>query len=602
MIRTPLKIVATRIIVLCVGLGLVPTAFAAQGDLTVTGAPAAAQCPGNEFTLTYSVDVGSEPVKVASGRFRLIMDSASFELAGVNVSGGMVPALDSWSVAGVSPPAFPVSPDANNRIALSTASSSTALGSGNRLLIALQIKVKSGVTDGSRAIQFEFREPLAALNSANEPRDIAVTPSTASTAVVLSATCQEPRRTLTLASSPANGGSIAASPAPGTDGKYANGTEVTLTATASPGFSFGSWSGGATGSTNSVKVTMDADKAVTVIFTTNPPRRTLTLASSPANGGSIAASPAPGTDGKYANGTEVTLTATASPGFSFGSWSGDATGSTNPVKVTMDADKAVTVNFTTNPPRRTLTLASSPANGGSIAASPAPGTDGKYANGTEVTLTATASPGFSFGSWSGGATGSTNPVKVTMDADKAVTAVFIKTTVCIEPPDGVAATDAGEFNSFDPVTITWSPVSGAVAYRVYRTTTSTFDKNGFLGQTTGAEFEDDTAENGLDRYTGCFGLRQQEVPTDDLVIFSILGCWRPLPEHISDGPIYFYWVTAVDANNCESEPSVPDTGNLYKSAQKSTASILTGDSAILLAMLSTLMATAAAIRQYRRAR
>jgi len=50
--------------------------------------------------------------------------------------------------------------------------------------------------------------------------------------------------------------------------------------------------------------------------------------------------------GTYNEGTVVELTAVADAGHVFDSWSGDVTGSANPVVVTMDGDKAVTANFT----------------------------------------------------------------------------------------------------------------------------------------------------------------------------------------------------------------------------------------------------------------
>jgi hypothetical protein len=43
--------------------------------------------------------------------------------------------------------------------------------------------------------------------------------------------------------------------------------------------------------------------------------------------------------------TNATLTATPSVGYLFGSWSGDATGSTNPLTILMDSDKTVGANF-----------------------------------------------------------------------------------------------------------------------------------------------------------------------------------------------------------------------------------------------------------------
>jgi uncharacterized repeat protein (TIGR02543 family) len=45
----------------------------------------------------------------------------------------------------------------------------------------------------------------------------------------------------------------------------------------------------------------------------------------------------------------VELTATANDGYSFDSWSGDATGNDNPLLVTMDGNKVITANFTENP-------------------------------------------------------------------------------------------------------------------------------------------------------------------------------------------------------------------------------------------------------------
>ena len=50
---------------------------------------------------------------------------------------------------------------------------------------------------------------------------------------------------------------------------------------------------------------------------------------------------------------------------------------------------------------------------------------GVYEYGTVVTLTATADPGSSFAGWSGDAVGTTNPITLTMDTDKQVTATFM---------------------------------------------------------------------------------------------------------------------------------------------------------------------------------
>ena len=112
------------------------------------------------------------------------------------------------------------------------------------------------------------------------------------------------------------------------------------------------------------------------------------------------------------------LTAVPDAGFVFDGWSGDASGTTNPISVTLDADKTVTATF--SPIQRTLSLN---ATNGSITPDVAP-TNGTYDNGTVVELTAVPDAGYQFDGWSGDASGTTNPISVTMDADKTVTALI----------------------------------------------------------------------------------------------------------------------------------------------------------------------------------
>ena len=63
------------------------------------------------------------------------------------------------------------------------------------------------------------------------------------------------------------------------------------------------------------------------------------------------------------------------------------------------------------------------ATGGSIALNPAQ-PDGGYPSGTQVTVTATASTGYTFTNWTGALGGSTNPSVLAVDGDKTVGAVF----------------------------------------------------------------------------------------------------------------------------------------------------------------------------------
>ena len=68
---------------------------------------------------------------------------------------------------------------------------------------------------------------------------------------------------------------------------------------------------------------------------------TVTIAPSSA-AGSVSKSPNKPT---YADGEAVTLTATPNSGYTFSNWTGDASGSTNPITLTMDGNKTVIANF-----------------------------------------------------------------------------------------------------------------------------------------------------------------------------------------------------------------------------------------------------------------
>src|SRR5882672_6012145 len=68
--------------------------------------------------------------------------------------------------------------------------------------------------------------------------------------------------------------------------------------------------------------------------------RIFMLSANVVSGGSVSPSPA-----SYVDGTLVTLTAIAQPGWRFSNWSGDASGTDNPLQVTMSANKMIVANF-----------------------------------------------------------------------------------------------------------------------------------------------------------------------------------------------------------------------------------------------------------------
>lgn len=95
-------------------------------------------------------------------------------------------------------------------------------------------------------------------------------------------------------------------------------------------------------------------------------RFSLTWAASPTSSGTVVLSPSPDvSDGKYAPGTIVTITAVPIAGYDFGSWTGEASGG-NPTTVTLNGNKTVTANFTLIPLRCALNVSVNPLGGNNV--------------------------------------------------------------------------------------------------------------------------------------------------------------------------------------------------------------------------------------------
>ncbi|MDA0349295.1 MAG: hypothetical protein O3C20_18025, partial [Verrucomicrobia bacterium] len=115
------------------------------------------------------------------------------------------------------------------------------------------------------------------------------------------------------------------------NGGYEENETAILLAVPSEGFVFDHWEGDASGSDNPVELLIDSNKDVTAVFLE---LFDLTSGVSPEGSGTIADSG----NGSYKDNETATVTATAAAGFVFDHWEGDATGSTNPVEILMDAD------------------------------------------------------------------------------------------------------------------------------------------------------------------------------------------------------------------------------------------------------------------------
>lgn len=141
--------------------------------------------------------------------------------------------------------------------------------------------------------------------------------------------------TLSVSVSPSGTGSVSPS-----GGEYESGVQVILTATPASGYTLAFWSGGASGSTPTVSITMNADKSITANFRSTTQTYTLTTSISPSGAGSVSPS-----GGEYKSGDQIILAASPASGYTFDYWSGGASGTTSTTTITMDSDKTITANF-----------------------------------------------------------------------------------------------------------------------------------------------------------------------------------------------------------------------------------------------------------------
>jgi hypothetical protein len=126
----------------------------------------------------------------------------------------------------------------------------------------------------------------------------------------------------------------------------------------------------------------------------------------------------------YTEGTNVTVTAVPSNGYSFSHWEANGTniGANNPITITMNADYTLIAVFTSNPIPTTYNLTIPTATGGTTN----PTGIVTYNENTNVIVTAIASNGYSFSNWEldGNNIGTINPATIIMNANHTLRAIF----------------------------------------------------------------------------------------------------------------------------------------------------------------------------------
>jgi len=149
------------------------------------------------------------------------------------------------------------------------------------------------------------------------------------------------------------------------------------------------------------------------------PKYTLEISVDPAEGGSVSLDPELEL---YEQGTVVTVKATAEEGYAFVGWSGALESESKEWYIIMNDNKTLTANFKLIPPNSySLEIHVNDVHGGTVHHSPS---GAIHVSGTVVTVTAEPEFGYEFTGWSGNATSTENPIEITMDEHKALTANF----------------------------------------------------------------------------------------------------------------------------------------------------------------------------------
>ena len=180
-----------------------------------------------------------------------------------------------------------------------------------------------------------------------------------------------------------------------------------------------------------------------------------TLSTSVIPGGSGTISPE---GGIYNGGTELTLAATPADGYVFDHWSGDVTGASDSVTLTMDSDKTTVAHFMA---QYTLSTSVVPSDSGTIFPQ-----GGIYDGDAKLTLVATPADGYVFDHWLGAITGTSDSVTLTMDSDKRVVAHFkaqytLSTSVAPNG-SGTISPEGGIYDGGTELTLAAAPADGYV--------------------------------------------------------------------------------------------------------------------------------------------
>lgn len=220
--------------------------------------------------------------------------------------------------------------------------------------------------------------------------------------------------TVTTSAAPIAGGTTTG------DGSYNGDANVTVVATPNAGYVFTNWTEGGLVVSSSATFTFAAasDRDLVANFTLGT-SYTITTTAAPVAGGSTTGG------ASYASGASVTVTATPNAGYNFVNWTESGTQVSANASYTFNAtaNRTLVANFAViGGTTRTISTVASPLLGGTTSGG------GVVADGSSVTVVATANPGYLFSKWKQGGSNVSSSASYTFTAtaDRTLTATFVK--------------------------------------------------------------------------------------------------------------------------------------------------------------------------------
>ncbi|MDI9554107.1 MAG: T9SS type A sorting domain-containing protein, partial [Bacteroidota bacterium] len=254
--------------------------------------------------------------------------------------------------------------------------------------------------------------------------------------------------TVGVSNSPSSGGTATGG------GTFAHGAQATITASPAAGYAFVNWTeGGSIISTNATYTfTVNSNRNFQANFSQNT--YTVNVSNSPTSGGTATGG------GNYTHGSQATISASPSAGYSFVNWTeGGSFVSTNPsYTFTVNSNRSFQANYSLNSYR--VSVSNSPTSGGTATGG------GDFTHGSQATVSANPSSGYSFVNWTeGGSFVSANPsYTFTVTADRTLVANFSQivynVSITSSPTSGGTTNGAGPYGSGSTANIIATPATG----------------------------------------------------------------------------------------------------------------------------------------------